>query len=67
MPMTHERELWACADLVLRQHGPDDAPGFLAGRVTDLARIGDMAGVARWKAIADCVDRLLSAGESALQ
>lgn len=50
--MTPERELWACALLVERQHG-DDAPAFIASRIGALSLAGDAAGVERWKAIAE--------------
>lgn len=50
--MTPERELWACALLVERQHG-DRAPLWIAERMGELALAGDMAGVERWRAIAD--------------
>lgn len=59
--MTPERELWACALLVEREHGKD-ADAFIAERVTILARGGDMAGVERWRAIADKLDQLRDGG-----
>ena len=55
--MISERELWACAQQVLRQHG-DGADLFLAERVAALAVAGDSGGVLTWKAIADRVDQL---------
>jgi hypothetical protein len=59
--MTPERELWACALLVEREHGAA-ADAFIAERVTTLARAGDMAGVERWRAIADKLDQLRDGG-----
>jgi hypothetical protein len=55
--MMPERELWACALLVEREHG-DRAPAWIAQRIGELALAGDEAGVERWKLIADRFDRL---------
>ena len=55
--MIAERELWACANEVLRQHGARSA-AFIAERVTALALAGDHAGVATWRAIAARMDQL---------
>ena len=52
-----DRELWACALQVERQHG-DDAPRIVAERIGALALAGDQAGVATWKAIAWRLDQL---------
>lgn len=49
--MASERELWACANRVVMQHG-DGAPMFVAERIGALALAGDWEGVAVWKAIA---------------
>ena len=49
--MTPERELWACALLVEREHG-ERAPLWIAERIGALALAGDAAGVERWEAIA---------------
>lgn len=59
--MTPEKELWACALLIERQHG-DDAPAFIASRIGALALAGDAAGVDRCQAIADCLDKLRDGG-----
>lgn len=59
--MTPEQELWACALHVEREHG-DRAVAFIAERVHSLALVGDIAGVNRWRAIADCLDRLRDCG-----
>jgi hypothetical protein len=56
-----DRELWACALQVERQHGKD-APRFVAERIGALAVAGDQAGVATWKAIAQRLDRLNRTG-----
>lgn len=50
--MSPERELWACALAVEKEHG-DRAPVWIAERIGALALQGDAAGVARWKAIAE--------------
>jgi hypothetical protein len=55
--MISDRELWACANQVLQQHG-DRAPVFVAERIGALALAGDEAGVAAWRAIATRMDRL---------
>jgi hypothetical protein len=55
--MTPERELWACAIEIERQYG-EAAPAFIAERIGALAMAGDVAGMARWKAIATCVDAM---------
>jgi hypothetical protein len=57
--MTPERELWACALLIERQHG-EVAPLWIATRIGELALAGDMAGVERWKAIASKLDQCRS-------
>jgi hypothetical protein len=55
--MVSERELWACAQQVLRQHGAG-ADDQIAERVRALGAAGDQAGVATWLAIAARVDQL---------
>ena len=62
--MTPERELWACALQVEREHG-DNAALWIAERIGALALEGDAAGVARWKAIAEKL-ALLWTGERPL-
>jgi len=52
-----DRELWACAAQVERQHG-ERAPHFITERMLALAAQGDEAGVATWKAISDRYDQL---------
>lgn len=54
-----DRELWACALEVERQHGAN-APVFIATRIGALALASDMAGVATWRAIAGRLDKLAS-------
>lgn len=49
--MPTDRELWACANEILRTYG-SDAPRRVAERIGALALAGDMAGVAAWQAIA---------------
>jgi len=55
--MPDDRELWACALQVERQHG-DDAPRFVAERIGALAVAGDQDGATTWKAIAQRLDQL---------
>jgi hypothetical protein len=55
--MSRERELWACATALLRQHG-DQAPKIVAERVGALALEGDEGGIATWVAIATRMDQL---------
>ena len=55
--MTPDRELWACALLVEREHG-ERAPLWIAERIGTLALAGDAAGVERWQAIAACLHSL---------
>ena len=62
--ITPERELWACALLVEREHG-DNAAIYIAERIGELALNGDAAGVARWKTIAEKL-ALLWVGERPL-
>jgi len=58
-----DRELWACALQVERQHGKD-APRFVAERIGALGVAGDQKGVATWKAIAWRLDQLSRNGRA---
>jgi len=60
--MADDRELWACAVQVERQHGKS-APRFVAERIGDLALAGDEQGVATWKMIAERLDKLNQIGD----
>ncbi len=55
--MSPERELWASALHVEREHG-DHASTFIAERIETLSRTGDTLGADRWRAIADCFEKL---------
>ena len=57
--MITDRELWACALQVMRQHG-DQAPVFIAERIGALALKGDEQGIATWQGIAARLDALNS-------
>jgi hypothetical protein len=57
-PLTEERHLWACANMVLNQH-THNAARFVAERIGALALAGDQSGVATWKAIAQRMDQLI--------
>ena len=58
-PLTPDRERWAEALAVHRQHG-DDAMQFVNGRIADLAVKDDRLGVDRWMAISARLKQLLS-------
>ena len=49
--MLSDKELWACANQVVKMRG-EDAPLFVAEQIGALALKGDAEGVATWKAIA---------------
>ena len=55
--MISDRELWACANLVLNHHGPD-VGRFIGERLSALTAAEDEAGVKTWSAIADRVTQL---------
>ena len=61
--MEPERERWAEALAVLRDHG-EDAVLHVVERVATLSLAGDEAGVARWRAIAARLDQLTESGRS---
>jgi hypothetical protein len=50
--MIEDRELWACANLLVQQHG-DGARSYADKRTADLADVGDRKGAVTWRAIAD--------------
>ncbi len=52
-----EQELWARALWVEQKHG-ERGPDYIGEQVTRLAREGDEAGVATWRAIAERYDAL---------
>lgn len=52
-----DRELWACAEDVFRQHG-QAAQLFVAGRIGERAVAGDDDGVEMWRAIGSRVLQL---------
>ena len=56
-PTLSDRELWACANEVLRQYG-DEAPVRVAERIGALALAGDAAGVEVWWGIARRLEQL---------
>lgn len=62
--MIADKELWACAQTVLDQHGTR-TPVFVAERIGALALQDDQAGIETWKAIAARIDRLM--GEDGLR
>ena len=56
MSLNRDQELWGVALWVEREHG-DDGPAYIADQVTRLALIGDVAGGAIWRAVAERYDR----------
>ena len=52
-----DRELWACANMVVEQHGGQTFV-FVAERIGALALAGDEAGIAIWKAIAARIEQM---------
>ena len=56
--MDKERELWACALIIMSKHGAK-APAYVAERISALELAGDRAGVAAWKLIAGRVGELI--------
>lgn len=59
--MTPEQERWAETLWVLNEHG-SLAEAFVAERIADLASRFDIAGVARWEAIAHRLAQLRASG-----
>ena len=57
--MDKQHEIWAEA-LWVDQHKGPEGPDFIAEQVTRLALLGDEAGMARWRQIADAYDRLIT-------
>lgn len=57
-PLT-DRELWACANEVLEQHGPG-AQRHIAERIGNLVLKADAPGALTWRSIASRVDQLLA-------
>jgi len=55
--MKQEHVAWGAASMLLKWHG-DHAPAIVAERIGELALAGDMEGLAMWKEIAACMDRL---------
>ena len=61
--MTLEKERWAEATTIMRQHG-DGAPAWIAERIGALALTGDEAGVQRFREIAGKVDQVMRASRA---
>lgn len=55
--MIEDRELWACANLLVQQHG-DGARAHADTRIAALSDEGDRKGVATWQAIASRIEQL---------
>ena len=52
-----DREIWACALAIVRQHG-DDAWFHASQRADELFDKGDHAGGRTWSRIHDCIEAL---------
>ncbi len=63
--MTADQEVWACALAIERQY-TDRAATHVAERIGALVLAGDLAGVARWKRIAACLDAMQGAAAGSL-
>jgi len=57
--MIDDKELWACALLLMDEHG-DDAPRIIAERIDGLIIADDWAGIEVWKEIARRVETVLT-------
>jgi hypothetical protein len=57
--MVTEWELWASANHMVQQHGPD-APIHAAMRLDALIEQGDHEGAATWRMILNRIDQLLA-------
>jgi hypothetical protein len=55
--MIEDRELWACANLLVQQHG-DGARAHANNRIAALCDQGDRKGVATWQAIATRIEQI---------
>ena len=64
--MISERELWACANEAIRQHG-DDAGTFAAMRSDALFDEGDIGGARIWRLISAKIGQLFAAPSSSIQ
>ncbi len=62
----NERDLWACASEVQRQHG-HGGQRFAAERIIALLVARDAAGAATWRAIAARIGQLERSARSAKQ
>ena len=62
MPHRHmaltDRELWACAQQVIKMHG-EDAPMEAAHRLMDLLAASDHEGVTTWEGILERIEQLI--------
>lgn len=58
--LTPDRERWAEALIIMRQRGTE-GPTWVAERIGVLATAGDMAGVARFRHVADIMEQVLAA------
>lgn len=64
MPLTPDQERWAEALQIEKMHG-DRASVFIVEQIGTLARVGDAAGVSRFREIAARLDQLFRGGSAA--
>ena len=57
-----DKEIWAIASHVLKQHGDGGGRVFITERIGELALKSDAAGINAWKLIAARFDELASGG-----
>lgn len=60
--MKDDLDLWACALMVIDQHG-DGALGYIQERLGAMSADGDLEGLETWKIIACRVGRLQALGD----
>ncbi|MBT2244307.1 hypothetical protein JQK15_12255 [Sphingobium sp. BHU LFT2] len=61
--MTLTQVPWGAASMLIRTHG-DHATAYADKRISALAAIDDVDGVAVWKKIANCINQLSGTGSS---
>ena len=56
--MVSDLEIYGCAQLMLQQHGSDNAATFAAQRADELLNQGDAEGTSVWRRIVKAIDDL---------
>ncbi len=57
MVLNRDQELWAVTLWVERNHS-EEGTAYIAQQIQRLSNEGDEAGIATWKAVAECFDQL---------